>query len=218
MRADLVTYGKVVGGGMPIGILAGKAPLMDALDGGRWHFGDDFGAGSRRHLLRRHLRAPPAGAGRGARGAPAPEARRSAAAGAARRTHGGVSRGAERAVHRPRHRRARRELLELVLLQHSHRALARAPALLSPASARHSHPGRLPVLPHHRALRCRPAQHLRGVPRQPRRTQCRGDSRSPADRATGAVRAGQGGHATRRRGRDPADGEPDRDLARRADG
>jgi amino acid adenylation domain-containing protein len=39
--ADLATYGKVVAGGMPIGILAGKAHFMDALDGGAWHFGDD---------------------------------------------------------------------------------------------------------------------------------------------------------------------------------
>lgn len=38
--ADMVTYGKVVGGGMPIGILAGKAAFMDALDGGDWSFGD----------------------------------------------------------------------------------------------------------------------------------------------------------------------------------
>jgi|CZKY01.1.fsa_nt_gi amino acid adenylation domain-containing protein len=41
VRADLATYGKVVAGGMPIGILAGKAAFMDALDGGAWHFGDD---------------------------------------------------------------------------------------------------------------------------------------------------------------------------------
>ena len=34
IRADLATYGKVVGGGMPIGVLAGKARFMDALDGG----------------------------------------------------------------------------------------------------------------------------------------------------------------------------------------
>jgi amino acid adenylation domain-containing protein len=40
IEADLVTYGKVVGGGMPIGILAGKAEFMDALDGGQWQFGD----------------------------------------------------------------------------------------------------------------------------------------------------------------------------------
>ena len=41
IRADLVTYGKVVGGGLPIGVLAGKAAFMDALDGGAWNYGDD---------------------------------------------------------------------------------------------------------------------------------------------------------------------------------
>jgi len=41
IRADLVTYGKVVGGGLPIGILAGQAKFMDALDGGQWNYGDD---------------------------------------------------------------------------------------------------------------------------------------------------------------------------------
>ncbi len=41
IRADLATYGKVVGGGFPIGILAGKARFMDALDGGMWSYGDD---------------------------------------------------------------------------------------------------------------------------------------------------------------------------------
>jgi glutamate-1-semialdehyde aminotransferase len=41
IRADLATYGKVVAGGMPIGIIAGKAQFMDALDGGMWQFGDD---------------------------------------------------------------------------------------------------------------------------------------------------------------------------------
>ena len=40
IRADMVTYGKVVGGGLPIGILAGKAAFMDALDGGPWSYGD----------------------------------------------------------------------------------------------------------------------------------------------------------------------------------
>ncbi|MDJ0793307.1 MAG: aminotransferase class III-fold pyridoxal phosphate-dependent enzyme [Woeseiaceae bacterium] len=39
--ADLATYGKVVGGGLPIGIIAGKSAYMDALDGGYWEFGDD---------------------------------------------------------------------------------------------------------------------------------------------------------------------------------
>jgi amino acid adenylation domain-containing protein len=41
VQADLATYGKIVGGGMPIGILAGKANFMDALDGGMWNYGDD---------------------------------------------------------------------------------------------------------------------------------------------------------------------------------
>ena len=41
IRADLATYGKVIAGGMPIGVLAGKAEFMDALDGGAWQFGDD---------------------------------------------------------------------------------------------------------------------------------------------------------------------------------
>jgi len=41
VRADMATYGKVVGGGMPIGILAGIPKFMDALDGGQWQYGDD---------------------------------------------------------------------------------------------------------------------------------------------------------------------------------
>lgn len=41
IRADLATYGKVIGGGMPIGAIAGKRAFMDALDGGAWNYGDD---------------------------------------------------------------------------------------------------------------------------------------------------------------------------------
>ncbi|CAH2601472.1 Amino acid adenylation domain-containing protein [Rhodovastum atsumiense] len=41
IRADLATYGKVVGGGMPVGVLAGRRRFMDALDGGMWQYGDD---------------------------------------------------------------------------------------------------------------------------------------------------------------------------------
>ncbi|MEM7127273.1 MAG: amino acid adenylation domain-containing protein [Chloroflexota bacterium] len=41
IAADLATYGKVVGGGLPIGVVAGKADYMDRLDGGMWRFGDD---------------------------------------------------------------------------------------------------------------------------------------------------------------------------------
>src|SRR5262249_37980663 len=39
--ADLASYGKVVGGGFPIGVIAGRREYMDALDGGQWRFGDD---------------------------------------------------------------------------------------------------------------------------------------------------------------------------------
>ncbi|MBA2672296.1 aminotransferase class III-fold pyridoxal phosphate-dependent enzyme, partial [Ramlibacter sp.] len=40
VRADMCTYGKVVGGGMPIGVVAGTAACMDGVDGGWWQFGD----------------------------------------------------------------------------------------------------------------------------------------------------------------------------------
>ncbi len=38
---DIACYGKVIGGGYPVGVIAGKSKYMDALDGGEWHFGDD---------------------------------------------------------------------------------------------------------------------------------------------------------------------------------
>jgi amino acid adenylation domain-containing protein len=41
IRADLATYGKVIGGGYPIGVVAGKAEYLDTLDGGAWQYGDD---------------------------------------------------------------------------------------------------------------------------------------------------------------------------------
>ena len=39
--ADLVSYGKLIGGGMPMAVVAGQARFMDAFDGGQWRFGDD---------------------------------------------------------------------------------------------------------------------------------------------------------------------------------
>ncbi|MEM6916851.1 MAG: aminotransferase class III-fold pyridoxal phosphate-dependent enzyme, partial [Verrucomicrobiota bacterium] len=39
--ADLATYGKVVGGGMPVGVVSGKAEFMDTFDGGGWNYGDE---------------------------------------------------------------------------------------------------------------------------------------------------------------------------------
>ncbi|MGA7829950.1 MAG: amino acid adenylation domain-containing protein [Terracidiphilus sp.] len=41
IQADLATYGKVIGGGYPIGVLAGRAEYLDTLDGGAWQYGDD---------------------------------------------------------------------------------------------------------------------------------------------------------------------------------
>ena len=40
IRADLSCYGKVIGGGFPVGVVAGKRDYMDALDGGAWQYGD----------------------------------------------------------------------------------------------------------------------------------------------------------------------------------
>ncbi|MEM6614742.1 MAG: aminotransferase class III-fold pyridoxal phosphate-dependent enzyme [Cyanobacteria bacterium P01_C01_bin.72] len=41
VRADLVTYSKIMGGGMPISAIAGKAEYMARIDGGIWNYGDD---------------------------------------------------------------------------------------------------------------------------------------------------------------------------------
>ncbi|HET9382842.1 MAG TPA: MupA/Atu3671 family FMN-dependent luciferase-like monooxygenase, partial [Streptomyces sp.] len=38
---DLATYGKCIGGGYPIGAIAGRADIMDGIDGGFWRYGDD---------------------------------------------------------------------------------------------------------------------------------------------------------------------------------
>jgi len=40
VEADIATYGKVIGGGLPIGVVAGSAKYMDAFDGGFWQYGD----------------------------------------------------------------------------------------------------------------------------------------------------------------------------------
>ena len=40
IRADMATYGKVIGGGIPVGVVSGDAKFMDALDGGQWQYGD----------------------------------------------------------------------------------------------------------------------------------------------------------------------------------
>ncbi len=40
VQADLLTYGKALGGGLPVGVIAGRGEYMDAIDGGVWQFGD----------------------------------------------------------------------------------------------------------------------------------------------------------------------------------
>ncbi len=85
IAADLATYGKVLGGGLPLGVVAGKRAFMDALDGGAWRFGDDsfpetgvtFFAGT----FVRHPLAMAAARGR----APSPEGGRTGAPGRAQR-------------------------------------------------------------------------------------------------------------------------------------
>lgn len=41
VQADLVAYGKAVGAGLPVAVVAGKAAYMDPIDGGAWNYGDD---------------------------------------------------------------------------------------------------------------------------------------------------------------------------------
>ncbi len=41
VKADLAAYGKVLGGGLPIGAIGGSHKYLDAIDGGEWHFGDN---------------------------------------------------------------------------------------------------------------------------------------------------------------------------------
>jgi amino acid adenylation domain-containing protein/non-ribosomal peptide synthase protein (TIGR01720 family) len=41
--ADIVLYGKIAGGGMPVGVIAGKARFLDYIDGGNWEYGDRSG-------------------------------------------------------------------------------------------------------------------------------------------------------------------------------
>ena len=41
IQADLATYSKIAGGGLPLSLIAGKARFMDHIDGGPWRFGDN---------------------------------------------------------------------------------------------------------------------------------------------------------------------------------
>ena len=41
VEVDLMAYGKIISGGLPMAALAGKAKYLNAFDGGQWEFGDD---------------------------------------------------------------------------------------------------------------------------------------------------------------------------------
>jgi glutamate-1-semialdehyde aminotransferase len=41
VRADIATFGKVIGGGLPFAAIGGSSHWLDALDGGHWQYGDD---------------------------------------------------------------------------------------------------------------------------------------------------------------------------------
>lgn len=40
VEADIATYGKMIGGGMPLGIVAARGSFLDRIDGGAWRYGD----------------------------------------------------------------------------------------------------------------------------------------------------------------------------------
>lgn len=41
VQPDISTFGKVMGGGLPIGVVAGKHRFLDMVDGGQWRFDDE---------------------------------------------------------------------------------------------------------------------------------------------------------------------------------
>jgi len=51
VQADLVTYGKIVAGGLPMGVVAGRQEVMDVFDGGPWRYGDDSYPASQRTIF-----------------------------------------------------------------------------------------------------------------------------------------------------------------------
>ncbi|MDP3718283.1 MAG: amino acid adenylation domain-containing protein [Acidobacteriota bacterium] len=48
IEADIATYGKIIGGGMPIGAVAGIPRFLDGIDGGTWRYGDHSYPGAAR--------------------------------------------------------------------------------------------------------------------------------------------------------------------------
>lgn len=58
-KGDISTYGKIPGGGMPTGIVAGSSKYLDLVDGGTWNFDDDsMPKGKRTGLAGTHTQNP----------------------------------------------------------------------------------------------------------------------------------------------------------------
>ncbi len=51
VQADIATYGKIIGGGLPISAIAGKAVYMDKIDGGMWNYGDRSSPSSQNYFF-----------------------------------------------------------------------------------------------------------------------------------------------------------------------
>jgi len=51
VRADIVTYGKIIGGGLPVAAVGGLAQYMDYIDGGQWSYDDDSFPSSNRIMF-----------------------------------------------------------------------------------------------------------------------------------------------------------------------
>ncbi|MBV9992179.1 MAG: aminotransferase class III-fold pyridoxal phosphate-dependent enzyme [Alphaproteobacteria bacterium] len=56
--ADLATYGKILGGGITAGAVAGRAEIMDWCDGGNWRYGDSSKPGVSTYIAGTHTQNP----------------------------------------------------------------------------------------------------------------------------------------------------------------
>ena len=56
--SDLATYGKILGGGLTAGAVAGRADIMDWSDGGAWAYGDDSKPGPTTYIAGTHTQNP----------------------------------------------------------------------------------------------------------------------------------------------------------------
>lgn len=58
IKADLATYGKIIGGGLPAGAVAGRAAIMSWVDGGVWQYGDASKPGPATYIAGTHTQNP----------------------------------------------------------------------------------------------------------------------------------------------------------------